>query len=310
MMKLPKKVVIQEVGPRDGFQMEKQFVPTESKIEIINMLSECGFTEMQFTAFVHPKAVPNMADAVEVCSKIKRNNLVHYNALIPNERGYQRAVEAGIKKVELTMSTTDSHNISNLNCTSLESIARLEECIKMGLKTEICAGLAVAFGCPFEGRPSYQRIKMLADKMIALGIKEVGLADTSGVGDPAQVYDICARLLDAHPDVTFYLHMHNTHGTAIANIFAAMQAGISRFDSSVAGLGGCPYAPGASGNIATEDLVQIFDAMGIETGIDIDKLMLAAQRTAEVVGHSDSATLRAGKLGRLVEGGPIIQNNR
>jgi hydroxymethylglutaryl-CoA lyase len=308
-LNLPKKVFIKEVGPRDGFQIEKKFVPTENKIEVIDMLSACGFTDIQYTAFVHPKAVPNMADAAEVTAKIQRPAGVVFTALVPNRKGYERANELGLKRVELTMSATDSHNISNLNCTSLESVARLEECLKLGLKTELCAGLAVVFGCPFEGRPPYERIKMLVDRIVGLGIKDLGLADTSGVGDPKQVYDICARLLDAYPDIIFYLHVHNTHGAAVANILAAMQAGITHFDSSFAGLGGCPYAPGASGNVATEDIVQIFEYMGIETGIDIDKLIAAAKRVEEIVGHSDSATLKAGKMGHLVEGGPICQNN-
>ena len=307
MKNLPKQVFIQEVGPRDGFQMEKQIIPTEDKITVIDMLSECGFKEIQFTAFVNPKAVPNMADATELCAKIKRKPGVNYVALIPNKRGYERANEVGIKKVELTLSATDSHNISNLNCTSLQSITQLEECLALGLDTEISVGLAVVFGCPFEGRPPFERIKMLVDKTIGLGIKELTLADTSGVGDPVQVYDICSRLKDAYPQIHFNLHLHNTHGTSIANIVAAMQAGIFRFDSSVSGLGGCPFAPGASGNVATEDLFQILSFMGIETGIDIDKIISVAQHTAKIVGHSDSATLRAGKMGSLAEGGSAIQ---
>ncbi|MDR1933596.1 MAG: hydroxymethylglutaryl-CoA lyase [Spirochaetales bacterium] len=310
MMKLPRKVVVKEVGPRDGFQMEKKFVPTENKIEVIDLLSRCGFEDIQFTAFVHPKAVPNMADSEEVAAKIKRPSGVEFTALIPNRKGYERAHKAGFKRVEITLSATDSHNMSNLNCTTMESLARLEECLALGLSTEICGGIAVVFGCPFEGRPPYERIKMIVDRMVSMGIKDVGLADTSGVGDPVQVYDICSRLLDAHPHIHYYFHAHNTHGTAVANILAAMQAGLLMFDSSVAGLGGCPYAPGASGNVATEDLVQILEYMGIETGVDIDKLITAARRTAEIVGHSDSATLRAGKMGRLVEGGPVCQNNQ
>jgi hydroxymethylglutaryl-CoA lyase len=310
VMNFPKRVIIKEVGPRDGFQMEKTFIPTKAKIEIIDMLSQCGFKEIQFTAFVHPKAIPNMADAEEVNQRIKHNPGTIYNTLVPNRRGYERAHAAGIKKVEFTLSTTDSHNISNLNCTTKQSLERLEECLNLGLDTEIAIGLAVVFGCPFEGRPPYDRVKSVIDQLVRLGIKEIGLADTIGVGDPKQVYEYTSRLLDAYPDLSFYFHPHNTHGTAIANTMAIMQAGVNMIDSSVAGLGGCPYAPGASGNVATEDLVQVLEAMGIETGIDIDKLIATAKRAAEVVGHSDSATLKSGKLNHIVEGGPIQQCNR
>ncbi len=308
-MQLPQRVLLKEVGTRDGFQMEKQWIPTKHKIEICNLLSDCGFQEMQFIAFVHPKAVPNMADAEEVLQNIRRNPHTNYSALIPNRKGFERAYANGIRQVEMTMSATDSHNISNLNCTTQQSLKRVEECLALGLDMKLAVGIAVAFGCPFEGRPPFERIKWIVDSLVGMGIREIGLADTSGVGDPRQVYEYACRLREAYPEVHYYFHPHNTHGTAIANVIAILQAGITTIDTSVAGLGGCPYAPGASGNVATEDLVQVLEAMGIDTGIDIDKLIAAANRTEEVVGHSDSATLRAGKLDQIMEGGPHYQCN-
>ena len=297
-MKLPKAVKIKEVGPRDGFQMEKNFIPTQEKVKIIDQLSSCGLREIQYTSFVNPKAVPNMSDAVEVTGLITRRPDVLYTALVPNRRGYERAAKLGLSQVEFTMSATDSHSMKNLNTTTKGSLEMLDECLSLGLNTKITVGVAVLFGCPFEGRPSYEHVAWIIGRLAALGIGEVGLSDTSGIADPKQVYEYTARILDAHPDMVYSLHVHNTHGSGIANMLAAMQAGVSVIDTSVAGLGGCPYAPGASGNVATEDLVQILDAMGIQTGVDIDCLIQASEYTAKVVGHHDSATLRAGKMGK------------
>ena len=291
MLNLPKRIYIKEVGPRDGLQIEKTFVPTATKIEMIDRLSQCGFADIQSAAFVHPKAVPNMADAEEVLAGITRQPGVEYSALVPNLRGFQRAAAAGVKRVELTLSATDSHNIS-------------------GLDVDLIVGLAVTFGCPFEGVPTFSRLKFVLDQLSAMGIKAVGLGDTSGVATPLQVYNTTSRLLDAYPDINFFFHPHNTHGNAMANVFAAMQAGITHFDSSVAGLGGCPYAPGASGNIATEDLVDTMNEIDIETGIDIDRLLDTARFVREALGHSDSATLRAGKISDLSVEGPHHQCNR
>lgn len=310
MLSLPKRVTIKEVGPRDGFQIEKTIIPTETKIKVIDLLSRCGFGDIQSAAFVHPKAVPNMADAEQVLAGITRAPGTVYSALIPNFRGFQRAAAAGVTRAELTLSATDSHNINNMNMTTDQSIAMIEQCLNSGIDMELIVGLAVTFGCPFEGVPPFSRLKSILDRLQALGVKSVGLGDTSGVANPAQVYDTASRLLDAYPDIQFFFHPHNTHGNAMANIFAAMQAGITHFDASVAGLGGCPYAPGASGNIATEDLVDTLDAMGIETGIRMEPLMEAARYVRQALGHSDSATLRAGRLCELSAEGPRRQCNQ
>ena len=304
MLSLPKRVTIKEVGPRDGFQIEKTIIPTGTKIKVIDLLSRCGFEDIQSAAFVHPRAVPNMADAEQVLAGITRTPGTVYSVLIPNFRGFQRAAAAGVTRAELTLSATDSHNINNMNMTTDQSIAMIEQCLNSGIDMEMIVGLAVTFGCPFEGVPPFSRLKSILDRLQALGVKSVGLGDTSGVANPAQVYDTASRLLDAYPDIRFFFHPHNTHGNAMANIFAAMQAGITHFDASVAGLGGCPYAPGASGNIATEDLVDTLDAMGIETGIRMEPLMEAARYVRQALGHSDSATLRAGRLCELSAEGP------
>lgn len=310
MLQLPKRITIKEVGPRDGLQIEKQPIPTETKVEIINRLSRCGFEDIQTTAFVHPKAVPNMADAEAVLAGIERRPGVVYSALIPNYRGFQRAVQAGVKRVELTLSATDSHNINNMNMTTEESLAMIEKCLADSADMELIVGLAVTFGCPFEGVPPFSRLKYVLDRLSGMGVRAVGLGDTSGVANPRQVYDTASRLLDAYPDMRFFFHPHNTHGNAMANVFAAMQAGITHFDASVAGLGGCPYAPGASGNIATEDLVDTMEEMGIETGIDIEALLDTARFVRQALGHSDSATLRAGRISDLSPCGPKRQYNQ
>ncbi|MGN0974571.1 MAG: hydroxymethylglutaryl-CoA lyase [Gemmiger sp.] len=310
MRNLPNRIYIKEVGPRDGFQIEKQHIPTETKIEIIDMLSRCGFEDIQSTAFVHPKAVPNMADAEQVLAGIHRRPGVVYSALVPNFRGFQRAAAAGVRRVELTLSATDSHNINNMNMTTEQSIGMIRQCLESGQEMELIVGLAVTFGCPFEGVPPFSRLKYVLDQLAALGVKSVGLGDTSGVATPKQVYDTASRLLDAYPDIRFFFHPHNTHGNAMANIMAAMEAGITHFDASVAGLGGCPYAPGASGNIATEDLVDTMNEMGVETGIDLDALLETARLVRRRLGHSDSATLRAGKISELSAEGPHRQCNR
>ena len=310
MLNLPKRIYIKEVGPRDGLQIEKTFVPTATKIEMIDRLSQCGFADIQSAAFVHPKAVPNMADAEEVLAGITRQPGVEYSALVPNLRGFQRAAAAGVKRVELTLSATDSHNINNMNMTTEQSIKMIEQCLNSGLDVDLIVGLAVTFGCPFEGVPPFSRLKFVLDQLSAMGIKAVGLGDTSGVATPLQVYNTTSCLLDTYPDINFFFHPHNTHGNAMANVFAAMQAGITHFDSSVAGLGGCPYAPGASGNIATEDLVDTMNEIDIETGIDIDRLLDTARFVREALGHSDSATLRAGKISDLSAEGPHHQCNR
>ncbi|KJS80686.1 MAG: hypothetical protein JM58_18470 [Peptococcaceae bacterium BICA1-8] len=306
-MDYPKKVKIREVCTRDGFQMEREFIDTDKKIEIIDLLSECGFADIQYTAFVHPRAVPNLKDAEVVSQRIKRVPGVTYSALVANEKGFERAVAAGVKTVEFVLSATDSHNINNVNATTKESLQRVEECLKKDSDCLIMPGAAVAFGCPFEGVVPFERVKWIFQHYVDWGLTEVSIADTTGMANPIQVYDTIARLLDLFPDLELALHVHNTRGMALANIFAGIQAGAKVIDSAAGGLGGCPYAPGATGNIATEDVIHMLDLMGVETGVNLDKVITAANKVREVVGHSDSYILKAGKAFDLVKEKPKKQ---
>jgi len=297
-MQLPKRVHILEVGPRDGFQAEKQWIPTEKKIEIINALSRTGLPEIQVTSFVHPKAIPQLADAEEVFGKIDREPGVGYRALVPNLKGLQRALVFKPSKVHFMASVTDSHSRANGNRTVDETLRDMEPMVPVAKAAGvgINGGMACTFGCPFEGRPPMEQLDRIVARYVEMGITDIGLSDTIGVANPRQVYDTCAHMLDKYPRVNWGLHLHNTRDMALANILAAMQAGITRFEGAIGGLGGCPYAPGASGNVATEDMVHMLHEMGIETGIDLDKLIEVAKMVQEVVPHRlDSAMVRAGR---------------
>jgi hydroxymethylglutaryl-CoA lyase len=303
-MNLPKKVTIVDVGPRDGFQNEKQFIPTAKKIEIVNGLARAGLKNIQVSSVVHPKAVPQLADAEEVMMKIDRLPGVSYRLLAPNRRGVERALALKPDKINLMMSVSESHNRSNANRSIEESLKDFETLVPMILEKGIAVsgGMACGFGCPFEGRVAVAQIERVAERYAAMGIKSVGLADTVGFANPKQVYDTAAHLLDKYPDVQWLLHLHNHRDLALANILAAMQAGLTEFDSAIGGLGGCPYAPNAAGNVATEDLVNMLAEMGIETGIDLDALLAVAETVRQAIPHPlNSALLKAGKPWVLAE---------
>jgi hydroxymethylglutaryl-CoA lyase len=299
MMNLPKKVTVVEVGPRDGFQNEKQFIPTEKKIEIVNALAKSGLKHIQVSSVVHPKAVPQLADAEEVMKKIERLPGVSYRLLAPNLKGVQRALPLKPDKINLMMSVSESHNRSNANRSIDESLKEFETLVPMILEKGISVGggMACAFGCPFEGKLPIRQIERVADRYVAIGIRSIGLADTVGFANPKQVYDTVAHMLDKYPDVQWLAHIHNHRGLGLANVVSAMQAGLTEFDGAVGGLGGCPYAPNAAGNIATEDLVNMLSEMGIETGVDLDLLLEAAGIVRRVIPHplENSALLKAGK---------------
>ncbi len=297
-MQLPKRVHIMEVGPRDGFQAEHEWIPTEKKIEIIDALSRTGIPEIQATSFVHPKAVPQLADAEQVMAAIERKPGVRYQVLVPNMRGLQRAIPLKPDGVHLMMSVSESHNRSNANRSIEDSFREFEQMVPVAMQAGIRveAGMAVVFGCPFEGEIPWTRLEKIISRYYELGIRRMSLGDTVGVANPRQTYDLCSRLLDRYPDVEFTLHLHNTRDMALANVVAAMQAGMTCFDGAIGGLGGCPYAPGATGNVSTEDLVYMIQEMGIDTGIDIDGLLAVSRMLQEVIPHKlDSALLKAGK---------------
>ncbi|MGI5837545.1 MAG: hydroxymethylglutaryl-CoA lyase [Chloroflexota bacterium] len=297
-MQLPKRVNIMEVGPRDGFQAEHQLIPTEDKIAIVNALAKTGISDIQVTSFVHPKAVPNLADAEEVMARMDRPTGVRYHVLVPNMKGLQRALPTKPDGIHLMMSVTESHNRANGNRSIEDAMREFQQMVPLALEAGIRveAGMACVFGCPFEGEVPLSQLDRLIARHIETGVRYFSLGDTIGVGNPKQVYDICAYLLDKFPEAHWSLHFHNTRDMALANTLAAMQAGMTHFDGSVGGLGGCPYAPGATGNVATEDLVNMLHEMGVETGIDLDALIAVAKKVAALVPHPlESCMVKAGK---------------
>jgi len=298
-MELPTKVQIVEVGPRDGFQIESEFIPTEQKIKIIDKLSETGLQRIEATSFVHPKAVPQLADASEVMAGITRKEGVIYTALVPNVKGVERALQAGVEEINLVVSASESHNQNNMNMSIAESLKAFREAARIALDNgmRITGSIATAFGCPFEGRVSPQKVEEIAQEYLTMGVHEVSLADTTGMGDPSQVIDMVSRLRGQFKDVEFRLHLHNTRGAGMANVLAALFEGITIFDGSIGGLGGCPYAPGATGNIPTEDMVHMLESMGIDTGIDLSKLIDCAKMVQELLGRE--------LPGQVMKAGPV-----
>jgi hydroxymethylglutaryl-CoA lyase len=295
-----KKVHIMEVGPRDGFQSEKQFVPTARKIEVINALSRTGLPAIQVTSFVHPKAIPQFVDAEDVVAGIDVVPGVSYRALVPNMRGLERArpFRERIDAVSFMLSVTESHNRANGNRSIAETLEEIARMAKMAQEDgfTVFGSMICALGCPFEGQVGIDRLESIAGHYVELGITNISIADTIGVANPKLVYDVVSHLVARFPQATFNMHLHNTRDMALANTLAALEAGVSRFDGGVAGLGGCPYAPGATGNIATEDMVNMLHGMGIETGIDLDKLLAVAKMHKEFIPHNlDSSLLRAGR---------------
>ena len=310
-MNMPKKVTICEVGPRDGFQSEKTIIPTGVKVDIINRVVASGIRVIEVGSFVNPKAIPQMADSDEVVRQIKKVPGVQYRSFITNLRGVERALACGLDRIKLSHSSSESHNLSNLNQSIAESVKGFGACVELSRKHNVIlsAALAVAFGCPFEGKVPVETLKAHVRRFLDFGIYEILLADTTGMANPQQVYNIMVDLVETFPEVKWILHMHDTRGMALANILAAMQAGVSCFDASFSGLGGCPYAPGASGNVATEDLVHMLHEMGIETGIDLDQAIENAKLARTIVGHAtDSRMLKAGKVADVVLERPLGQN--
>jgi len=297
-MKLPRKVTIVDVGPRDGFQNEKQFIPTQKKIDIANGLIRAGLKNIQVSSVVHPKAVPQLADAEEVMTKIDRRPDVSYRLLVPNLKGLQRALPLKPDKINLMMSVTEAHSRSNANRSIEDTLKEYEILIATIMENgiEVSGGMACAFGCPFQGRVSLGEIERVADRYRAMGLRSITIADTVGFANPKLVYDTIAHILDKYPEIQWLAHFHNHRDLALANILAAMQAGLTEFDSAIGGLGGCPYAPNAAGNVATEDLVNMLNEMGIECGVDLDALLEVAELVRETIPHPlNSALLKVGK---------------
>lgn len=297
-----KYAIITEVCPRDGFQSISESVPTETKVEIINALIACGFPQLEVTSFVHPKAIPQLKDADEVLTKINRSKDVKFRALVPNVRGLERAIAAGVDKVKLMLSASDSHSLSNANCTTLEALAQYEPVIVHANEAGmgVSGSISVAFGCPYEGDIPVERLEMIVERYQSYGIDQISLADTTGMANPSKIKRNVRALQGKFPDITFSLHLHNTRGMAFANAVAGWEEGIVHFDSSTGGLGGCPYAPGASGNIASEDLIHGFEEMGIQTNVSLDRVLEVAKLIQQKLPqHVDSFLLKAGKSSEL-----------
>ena len=289
---LPLRLYVNDVAVRDGFQIERKFIPTATKVEVINQLSRTGLHKIEVTSFVSPKAVPALADAKEVLAAIDRVPGVTYVALVPNLRGVRDAAAAKAKPDELNgvVSASETHNRANINRTHEESLAELPEMVRAahdaGMK--ITMSLSTTFGCPFEGRVHEDVVLDFVGRFRALGFDGISLADTTGMANPRQVAELTARVLERFPppSETYYtLHFHNTRGMGLANVVAGIEAGVRSFDGSVSGLGGCPFAPGATGNICTEDLVNMLEDMGCDTRVDLAKLLAVARRIPVIVGH-------------------------
>ncbi|NJC82181.1 hydroxymethylglutaryl-CoA lyase [Planosporangium mesophilum] len=293
---MPSAVSIREVGPRDGLQNEAP-VPTEAKVRLLDALSRTGVGRIEAVSFVHPKAIPQMADADEVWKSATKEDGVRYSALIPNSRGAQRALDAGFTEIEVVVSASDTHNRRNLNrstADSLDDIAVLIDSLHAaGARVEVI--IATSFGCPYEGDVEPARVAAIVDRVVADGADRIAFGDTTGMATPPRVAAVVSRVREKHPDLPMLLHFHNTRGTALANVYTALQLGVTEFDASVGGLGGCPYAPGASGNVATEEVVHMLHDMGIDTGIDLSALLDVARMAQEIVGRElPSGVLRAG----------------
>ncbi len=297
-MILPNFVEIVEVGPRDGLQNEAVMVSTEGKIALIKALTLAGMKRFEATSFVSPKWIPQLADAAEVIAGLPSDPNVTYGSLIPNERGYERAKVAGLPEVVLVMSATEGHSRANLNRTVNEALAAIPALVKRGRADGIHVRVSIStvFGCPFDGVPTTERVHWIVEHVIAAGIDEITLCDTIGVANPRQVFETFTRVRSAFPNHKIGAHFHDTRGLALANVIAALDAGIRTFDTSIGGLGGCPYAPGAAGNVSTEDVVHMLDAMGIETGIDLGQLMNAADLVAQLVEHPVRASINRSLL--------------
>ena len=295
------RIYIQDVATRDGFQIESAFVPTDDKIALIDQLSHTGLAKIEVTSFTSPKAIPNLRDAEEVMRGITRVAGVEYTVLVPNVKGCERALACQVDEINLVMSASDTHGMANLRMTPEKSLAQFREIIEVtrGSSVFINASLSTTFGCPFEGEVPEARVYQLIQQLLDIGVQGITLCDTTGMADPAQVARICGEARQRWSQAVFTAHFHNTRGMGLANAVAALQAGIDRFDASLGGLGGCPYAPGASGNICTEDLVHMFQRMGLNTGVDLDALLAAAQRLPDLIGHDvPGAILKAGKSDR------------
>lgn len=298
------RIYIQEVVTRDGFQAEPHFIPTEDKIRLINRLSHAGYSKIEVTSFTSPKAIPMLADAEAVMRGIERVPGVEYTVLIPNLRGAERALAVGVDEFNLVMSVSETHNQSNLRMSRAESAKALGEVIALAHQSKVAVNisLSTSFGCPMSGMTPIHELMHWIDHFVDQGVRGISICDTTGMANPRQVTEICEKAQSKYPNTQWTLHFHNTRGMGLANALAAVQAGIVRFDSSLGGLGGCPYAPGATGNICSEELVHMLDLMGFHTNMNLDLLLECAAELRTLVDRPlPSQVLLAGKVDRLYD---------
>lgn len=299
---IDKSIRIVEVGPRDGLQNEKSLVPTESKLDFIRKLLEAGLRYIEVTSFVHPRAVPQLADAAEVVRGLPTTPGVHFSALVPNMKGLERAMEAGIREVAVLTAASDTFNIRNINMSVVESLTRMKPVVERARQ----AGLAVrgylstAFYCPFEGKMDENAVVDIARRLLELGVQEISIGDTIGQATPPDVQKTLGLILSHIPANTIAMHFHDTNGLALENVQASLELGIRIFDASAGGIGGCPYAPGASGNLSTDALVDYLHARGFKTGVNPEKLKNASAGLLQLLERTDSLIEDIGNLEYIV----------
>jgi len=287
-MALPERVILCEVGPRDGFQYEDQFIPSDLKVEIIRGLAEAGMPRIQVTSFVHPKWVPQMADAEEVVAALPRLPNVRYSGLALNRKGVERAHDAGLLAVDVSIATWDEHSLDNANMTvdeaTEQALAMVETARGFGMEAQI--GLQTVFGFREPGDTPLDRVVAMVERFVPLGVESVSLADTTGLAHPQMIAERVQAVREVTGDIPLVLHLHDTRGLGLANVYEALRQGVDRFDTSLAGMGGCPFIRGAAGNIATEDTVYLLDALGIHTGVDRESVAACSRRISSVLGKT------------------------
>lgn len=296
MNEFPEHVKIVEVGPRDGLQNEKQTIPAATKIEFVNRLSASGLHTIEATSFVSPKWIPQLADAAEVFAAIDKREGVSYPVLVPNEKGMQRALEVGAKEVSIFTAASESFNQKNINCSIAESIDRFEPVMAMAREhgIKVRGYVSTVIGCPYEGPIEPRAVAKVAKRLESMGCYEISLGDTIGVGTPLKARRMLAAVAEHVALEKLAVHFHDTYGQALANLYACLEMGVAVVDSSVSGLGGCPYAKGATGNVATEDVLYLLTGLGIETGVDMERLLAAGAYISDALGREP-----ASRLGRI-----------
>ncbi|MCE2878494.1 MAG: hydroxymethylglutaryl-CoA lyase [Comamonadaceae bacterium] len=304
---MPTRIFFNEVVTRDGFQNEPAFVETADKVALIDELSQCGFAKIEVTAFVSPKAIPMLRDAEEVMGRITRRAAVQYTALVPNVRGAERALEARADELNLVMSVSQTHNLANLRMTREKSFAAIKEVVtQVNGQVPINVSLSTAFGCPMQGQIELNEVMDWARRFADLGVRGLTLCDTTGMANPRQVRLFSDAVVSSLGRLELTMHFHNTRGMGLANVLAAVESGITSFDGSLGGLGGCPYAPGASGNICTEDTIHMLQTMGLETGVDLERLIHLARALPGLVGHPTPGQLA--QAGRACDLHPVPEH--